>query len=233
MPIEGRFADQRGGSEWEPIKIVLWRVELDYAPKFQLRILTRTCQGNIVTTDLPTLGTSPKQITSGSTTQEAKELGNLQCLGRTVRSDQADYPRELGGRSTGPWWVGYELRKIRQFVPYPRTVRAKRRVHDLLTDGPQTTPNKNLDCSWIETSHAHELQNTRRTLGLADCTHNTRGQSASFADSEQKHENESQPSLAFHGSPKRLHGLRQDLGEMWSVPRLGDAMTKNLRPQTN
>jgi hypothetical protein len=40
---------------------------------------------------LPTLGTSPKQIPSESATQEAKDLGNLQCTRRTVCSVRADH----------------------------------------------------------------------------------------------------------------------------------------------
>jgi hypothetical protein len=88
-------------------KILLRRVELDYAPKSQPRVPTRTCQGHEVTTDLPTLGTSPKKILSGSTTQEAKDLVNLQWSGgpsaqrgrtirrarRTVRKHRADHPK--------------------------------------------------------------------------------------------------------------------------------------------
>jgi hypothetical protein len=66
---------------------------------------TRACQGRVVTTDLPTLGTSPKQIPSESATQEANDLGNLHTWGgpsawrgglsaglrRTVRTVKSDH----------------------------------------------------------------------------------------------------------------------------------------------
>jgi hypothetical protein len=45
------------------------------------------------------LGTSANTTQSGSTTQEAKDLGNLQRLGRTVRMEMADRPQGLGGLS--------------------------------------------------------------------------------------------------------------------------------------
>jgi hypothetical protein len=67
-----------------------------YTPKSQLRIPTRVCQGHVVTTDLPTLGTNPNSNQHGSTTQKAKDLDNLESTRRTVRSVQADCPR--GGR---------------------------------------------------------------------------------------------------------------------------------------
>jgi hypothetical protein len=72
------------GSEWVPIKVFLRIAELNYAPKSQVRVPTQTCQGHIVRMDLPTVGTSPKQIQSGSTTLEAKDLGNLQWPGWIV-----------------------------------------------------------------------------------------------------------------------------------------------------
>jgi hypothetical protein len=86
----------------EPIKILLRRDKLNYAPKSQARVPTRTCQGHIVNTDLPTLGTSPEPIQSGSTTQEAKDsqeakdLGDLQWSGWTVRREGADCPQAQG-----------------------------------------------------------------------------------------------------------------------------------------
>jgi hypothetical protein len=73
---------------------------LAYAPNSQPRIPTRVCQGRVVTTDLPTLGTDPNSIQHGSTTQKAKDIGNLEVpgrlsavSGRTVREEGADCPR--------------------------------------------------------------------------------------------------------------------------------------------
>jgi hypothetical protein len=60
MTLKDRLGDQSGGSEWEPIKILLQRENLAFVLKSQPRIPTRVCQGHIVTTDLPTLGTHPK-----------------------------------------------------------------------------------------------------------------------------------------------------------------------------
>jgi hypothetical protein len=71
------------------------------APNSQPRILTRVYQGRVVTTDLPTLGSNPNSKQHGSATQEANNLGNLRCLGRTVRGDLADRPRGPGGLSAG------------------------------------------------------------------------------------------------------------------------------------
>jgi hypothetical protein len=63
-----------------------------YAPNSQPMIPTRVCQGHIVTADLPTLGTNPNSKQHESATQEAKDLGNLQCLGRTARGALVDGP---------------------------------------------------------------------------------------------------------------------------------------------
>jgi hypothetical protein len=62
--LKDRLGDQIGGSEWEPIKILLQRENSAYSPHSQPRIPTRVCQGHVVTTDLPTLGTNPKQSRS-------------------------------------------------------------------------------------------------------------------------------------------------------------------------
>jgi hypothetical protein len=113
-----------------------------YAPNSQPRIPTRVCQGHVVTTNLPTLGTNPNSKQHGSATQEAKDLGNLQSLGRNVRMEEADYPRGSGGPSTSS---GRTVRKCHPnlqcysskkelSVPYSRTVRTKDTVCTLLTD---------------------------------------------------------------------------------------------------
>jgi hypothetical protein len=75
------------------------RMNSAYAPNSQPRIPTQVCQGHVVTTDLPTLGTNPNSKQHGSTTQEAKDLGNLRCLGRTVRGDRANSLQGPGGQS--------------------------------------------------------------------------------------------------------------------------------------
>jgi hypothetical protein len=104
-----------------------------YAPNSQPRILTRLCQGHVVTTDRPTLGKNPKQSRSGSTTQEAKDLVVLQITRRTVRKDGADGPHALGGQSAT---VGRTVLKRQQNLQYhtlnnrwsapcPRTVRER------------------------------------------------------------------------------------------------------------
>jgi hypothetical protein len=72
-----------------------------YALNSQQRIPTRVCQGRVVTTDLRTLGTNPKQSQSESATQEEKDLATLRGTKRIVRDDQADGPRGTGGRSAG------------------------------------------------------------------------------------------------------------------------------------
>jgi hypothetical protein len=94
-----RLGDQRGGSEWESIKILLRRENSAYTPNLQSRIPTRVRQGHIVTMDIPTLGTNPKRTRSGSTNQEAKDLAIQYSAGRTVRELGADGLRTLGGRS--------------------------------------------------------------------------------------------------------------------------------------
>jgi hypothetical protein len=77
-PVKDRLGDQRGGSEWEPIKILLLTENSALTPNSQPRIPTRVCQGHVLTTDVPTLGTNPKRSQSGSTNQEAKDLAILQ-----------------------------------------------------------------------------------------------------------------------------------------------------------
>jgi hypothetical protein len=80
-------------------KISSRRMNSAYAPNSQPRILTRVCQGRIVTTDLPTLGTNPNSKQHGSATQEAKDFGNLRYLGKIVREGLVDCPRVHCGAS--------------------------------------------------------------------------------------------------------------------------------------
>jgi hypothetical protein len=93
--MKDRLGDQRGGSVGAD-KNSSRRMNSAYTTNSQLRIPTRVCQGRVVTTDLPTLGTNPNSIHHGSTTQKAKDIGNLESTRRTVRSVRADCPR--GGR---------------------------------------------------------------------------------------------------------------------------------------
>jgi hypothetical protein len=90
--LKDQLGDQRGGSEWKPIKIL-------FAPNSQSGIPTRVCQGHVVTTILPTLGTNPKQSQSRSTNQEAKDLATQRTTRRTVREPTVDRLRGSGGLS--------------------------------------------------------------------------------------------------------------------------------------
>jgi hypothetical protein len=107
------------------------RMNSAYFPNSQLRIATRVCQRHVLTTDLPTVGANPNSKQYGSTTQEAKDLGNPWCLGQTVRSGRVGGPRDHGEWSTRPRLTVREIYpnnqyctlKYRRSVPYPRTVR--------------------------------------------------------------------------------------------------------------
>jgi hypothetical protein len=103
--LKDRLGDQRGGSEWEPIKILLQRGNSAYTPNSQPRIPIRVCQGHVVTTDLPTLGTNPKQSRSESETQGANDLATQHCTRRTVSKHLADCPRGLRGLSARLRWT--------------------------------------------------------------------------------------------------------------------------------
>jgi hypothetical protein len=163
---------REGGSEWEPIKILLLRENSAYTPNSQPRIPTRVCQGHVVTTDLPTLGTNPKRSRSGSTKQEAKDLVVLRTLWRTVL-DPGAYGPQSGltvryPRADGPL-IATERPASTQArgrsVPRPRTVREQlvprgrsatsRRTVD------QTPPDQKQLANRIEMK---TLKNVRRTL---------------------------------------------------------------------
>jgi hypothetical protein len=122
---------QRERCEWEPIKILLLRENSAYTPNLQPRISTRVCQGHVVTTDVPTLGTTPKRSQSGSTKQEAKDLAVLQQPRRTVRGHLADCPRSPRGRSATHGGLSVKHKQNEptststrgRSVPRPQTVR--------------------------------------------------------------------------------------------------------------
>jgi hypothetical protein len=79
--------------------MLLLRENSAYTPNSQPRIPTQVCQGRVVTTDLPTLGTNPKRSRSGSMNQEAKDLAILRSAGQMVRKPGADGPQPTGRRS--------------------------------------------------------------------------------------------------------------------------------------
>jgi hypothetical protein len=118
------------------------RMNSAYAPNSQPRIPTRVCQGHVVTTDLPTQGTTPNSKQRGSATQEAKNLSILQRLGWTVRMDQADYPRGPSRLSMGSLRtvrntllnIQYRTSKNRSSILYLRTVRVRWTVGTHLAD---------------------------------------------------------------------------------------------------
>jgi hypothetical protein len=70
--VKDRLGDQRGGSEWEPIKNLLQRENSTYVPNSQPRIPTRVCQGSVVTADLPTLGATPNDLEAKVKLKERK-----------------------------------------------------------------------------------------------------------------------------------------------------------------
>jgi hypothetical protein len=86
-----------------------------YAPNSQPRIPTRVCQGHIVPTDLPTLGTNPNSKKHRSATQEAKDLDKSAGSKRTVCKARADNPHAPGGRSAT---LGRTVRKYQQNLQY-------------------------------------------------------------------------------------------------------------------
>jgi hypothetical protein len=203
------LGDQRGGSEWEPIKILLLRENSTYTPNSQLWIPTRVCQGHVVTMVLPTLGTNPKRFKCRSTKQEAKDLAVLQEPWRTVHGPGVDGPRSPCGRSathdglsvkyeqndpTGTSTRGWS-------VPHPRTVREQ-----LVPRGQSATSGRTVRqtpsgqqqlANRIKTKALKNTRRTRRTPGRTT----PRGQSARTPRTvrqarEQQHEPETSTTKA-------------------------------------
>jgi hypothetical protein len=144
--LKDRLGDQREGSEWELIKILLQRENSAYAPNSQPRIPTRVCQAHVVIVDLETLGTHYKQSQSESTNQEAKDLVTLRSTRWTVRELRAYCPRAHGGPSA---WYKRTVRKILANIQYctnnngpsveaPRTIRDQHPPRGLSTDHRRT-----------------------------------------------------------------------------------------------
>jgi hypothetical protein len=158
-------------------KIFSQRSNSVYAPNSQPRIPTRVCQGRVVTTDLPTLGTNPKQSQSESGTQEAKDLATLRKPGRTVRVDRADSPRGGGGRSArlrrtvrkSQQNLQYRTLKNGRSAPCHRTVReqfvSRGRSAASRRTVCETTPGQKQLAKWIKTKALENTRRTRRTPG--------------------------------------------------------------------
>jgi hypothetical protein len=228
--LKDRLGDQRGRGEWmRADKNSSQRMNPAYASNSQPRIPTRVCQGRVVTTDLPTLGTNPNSKQHRSATQKAKDLDNLHSLGRnvcvegrTVCGDRADRPQAQGGPSEKATRTSSTAPRITDCPRPTRGPSARTRPSSLTSRTiRQTSSNQMYQTKRIKTC---TRKNTRRTrhqicLLLADCP-------CALGELSTRHENTSpnskmrgQPLLSIHGSPKRLELLRKDLGEMWSVPR--------------
>jgi hypothetical protein len=114
-----------------------WRMNSTYTPNPQPRIPTRVCQGHLVTTDLPTLGSNPNSKQHGSTTQESNNLGNLQRSGQTVGVVRADGPHGVGRQSAGRVRTVRKMTTNFQYCTSEiRTVRELTVDSLLLADGP-------------------------------------------------------------------------------------------------
>jgi hypothetical protein len=120
--MKDRLGDQRAD------KNSFRRMNSTYAQNPQPRILTWACQGRVVTTDLPTLGTSLKQTSSKSATQEANDLTKS---GRSL----ADGPLPLGGQSINCNQASNTApSKFGPFGQAPRTTWGARTVRPHLAD---------------------------------------------------------------------------------------------------
>jgi hypothetical protein len=174
--------------------------------------------------DLPTLGTNPNSKQHGSATQEAKDLGNLHILGKTVRVEEADCPwgkadhqQAHGGPSENATQTSSTApRKMDRLWPTRGPFEGNSYCADVCDkqeDYLQTPCNQNQLPRRIKRRMRKNKQRTKWTQGLADCPHLPCGQRCSSSKTR------SQPLLSIHGSLKWLELLRKDLGEMWSVCR--------------
>jgi hypothetical protein len=165
--------------------------------------------------------------------QEAKDLAVLKQLRRIVRSHLADCPRALRGRSANYGGCSVKHRQNNptststhgQSVPRPRTVRkqlvsrglsamSKRTVR-------QTTSHQKPLANQIKTKALKNTRRTRRTPGQKPSTQTVRTHHADGPRDANRRGNSSPKTnsrapylLSFHGSPKRLKLLRNDLGKM-------------------
>jgi hypothetical protein len=116
LSLKDRLGDQRG--EWMGAdKTSSRRLNSAYVPNSQPRIPTRVCQGRVVTTDLPTLGTNPKQSQRKIETQEGKNLAALRGTRQKVHSDRPNGPRGTGGRSAGHRWMAQKWKRTSRSAP--------------------------------------------------------------------------------------------------------------------
>jgi hypothetical protein len=98
--LKDQLGDQRGGSEWESIKILFKELGPKSQSQLQKSHTNTNRQDNIVMDQLQDLGTIP-QSTRKSTREEAKEpnkLGKFLRTDRTVRLATTDCPPK-GGRT--------------------------------------------------------------------------------------------------------------------------------------
>jgi hypothetical protein len=132
----------------------------------QPRIPTRFCQGCIVTTDLPTLGTNPNSKQHGRATQEPKDLGNLHSLGRTVRVEGADCPQGQGRPSASTGWLVRKCHPNFQYCTSNNWPSARRRLFALTPRTVrQTSSNQKYQTKRILTRARKNMWRTRRTAG--------------------------------------------------------------------
>jgi hypothetical protein len=146
IPIEGPIRRPERGESMGANKNSSRRMNSAYAPSSQPRIPTWVCQGHIVTTDLPTLGTNPNSKRHESTTQEANDLGNLHSLGRTVRGARQTVCKHRTDRPKMPpdLPVLHLEKRIVCALPadHTRETRAVRTVRDERANCPQTSCNQ-------------------------------------------------------------------------------------------
>jgi hypothetical protein len=135
--VNNRLGDQRG--EWMGAdKNSSRRSNSAYAPNSQSRILTRVCQGHVVTTDLPTSAPCPRTVRE-------------QQVPRTKFAVSRRTVRPTCGRSGTPTWTVRQTtcsktltaRRIymwtrKNWTNMPKTQTA-RTVHSVRADGPLGT----------------------------------------------------------------------------------------------
>jgi hypothetical protein len=140
--------------------------ELGLYPNSQPRIPTRVSQCQVVTTNVPTLGTNPKRPQSGSTKQEAKDLAILQQPRQTVRGHLVDCPQSTRERSAthGGLSVKHKQNDPTSTSTRGRSVPCPRTVLDVRANGlPNTFPPKTagqLDRNDGTQKHAKNTKNT-------------------------------------------------------------------------
>jgi hypothetical protein len=167
--------------------------ELGLYPKITTEDLHTSCQGHVVTTDLPTLGTNPNSKQHGSTTQEARDLGNPRCLGRTVRSDW----RTVREGQADDLRVRCTLRNSDgRSAPHGQSDLTRQTVRP-------TTSNQNLPTQRIETKRLKNSRRTRQTPGRST----PRRRSARHENSSPCPTSQRSTPPPFARSPESTNGL--------------------------